>query len=169
MRSRRNSSKTNTCTEPRCAIKIRSRARGNGLRRALDGNVLGSDIFEVPLCVDQQIGVARAPDGPLAPANPVLPDDRCQLATLADALGAGGRGWGRTSSWGGVPSPRRLVAHACGGGRGRELFDTNQPRVSVKAQRWQALQVRPHARARVQLLGADAVDQVARRGHWATN
>ena len=32
-----------------------------------------------------------------------------------------------------------------------------------------SLQVQPHARARVQLLGADAADQVARRGHWAAN
>ena len=32
-----------------------------------------------------------------------------------------------------------------------------------------SLQVQPHARARVQLLGADAADQVARRGRWAAN
>ena len=41
-----------------------------------------------------------------------------------------------TSSWGYEPSPRRLVAHASGGGRGRGFFDTKQSSIFARLMGW---------------------------------
>eukprot|EP00964_Phaeocystis_antarctica_P067407 scaffold40800_cov69-Phaeocystis_antarctica.AAC.2 len=54
-------------------------------REALDRDVLAADVVQVALGVDEQVRVAREPHGALAPAVPVLPDDRSELPPLADA------------------------------------------------------------------------------------